>query len=793
LNVYDSHPLHFEPNRGQADAAVRFLARGPDWGLFLSEQEAVLTLSRGSPNDRRRPGAGFLRAARRERLTTEVLRMGFEGGRLHLEGEAPLPGTSSYFLGSDRSRWMAGIPNYRRLRARNVWPGIDLVFYGGSKGLEYDFVLRPGAKPGAIRLRYRGARSVAIDRIGNLGIRMHAGRVVHRRPVVYQEIDGVRRKVAGRFVMLNREVVGFRLGSFDHRRELVIDPTLSYSTYLGSAGHDWANSLAMDGEGNVLITGITSSTNFPRQAPYQDSNAGEADIFVTKLDPVGNVLIYSTYLGGGNEDNGLDIATDADGNAYVTGATFSTNFPTQNAYQVSYGGGDSDAFLSKLNSSGTALVYSTYLGGSNYEFATSVAVDGGRKPSVAGFTTSVNFPTHNPVQVAAGGGGDAFVTKLESTGTAPVYSTYVGGSGGDAAQAIVSDSAGNVYITGNTASTNFPTRNALQATSGGGANAFVTKLDTLGGFAYSTYLGGGGGAEGLGIAVDGEGRAHVTGQTLGGFPTKFPYQTFRGAIDGFITKLTSGGDELVYSTYLGGTGADVPHGIALDSLGHAYVVGNTNSGNFPTRNPIQTANAGGQADVFVTKLSGTGTALIFSSYLGGSGADRGYGIAVGPADDVWIAGQTDSTDFPTQAPIQTDNAGGTSDIFISRILVPPMPAAFYTLDPCRVADTRAGLPLTGNSTRAFQVAGLCDIPLDAISVAFNVTAVEATNVGNLRLYPTGQGLPLISTINFRQVPARSNNAIISVGTGGQVTVWCDITPGQGGSTHLVLDAYGYFK
>ncbi len=405
--------------------------------------------------------------------------------------------------------------------------------------------------------------------------------------------------------------------------------------------------------------------------------------FVTKLNAAGSALVYSTYLGGSGDDYGSAIAVDSSGNTYVTGFTGSLNFPTVNPIQAVYGGGYSDAFVTKLNAAGNALVYSTYLGGNDTDQGNGIAVDSSGNAYVTGGTLSTNFPTTAGVfQGTSGGGYDAFVTKLNATGTSLVYSTYLGGSSSDRGSSIALDSSGNAYVTGSTISLNFPTANPFQASCSlspygaycNGGDAFVTKLNATGNaLVYSTYLGGNNGAEGHRIALDSFGNAYVTGDTAStDFPTTAgAFQTaFGGSIDAFVTKLDAAGSALVYSTYLGGSGVDQGFGIAVDSSGEAHVMGVTASTNFPTVNSLQLFNNTRLPDLaedaFVTKLNAAGSALVYSTYLGGSGDDAGFGIAVDSYGNAYVTGFTDSANFPTASPLQAANGGGY-DAFVAKI------------------------------------------------------------------------------------------------------------------------------
>jgi hypothetical protein len=547
-----------------------------------------------------------------------------------------------------------------------------------------------------------------VDAQGDLVLQTTVGPIRQRKPVIYQEVDGVRKDIPGGYVLKGEHQVGFKLAAYDASQALVIDPVLSYSTYLGGSGEDRDPAIAVDAAGNAYVTGHTESTDFPTTAgAFQTTFGGGpfngGDAFVTKLNATGSALVYSTYLGGSGGDSGRGIAVDTAGNAYVTGYTASTNFPTTaGAFQTTRGGFLMDAFVTKLNPTGSALVYSTLLGGSDLDSGEGIVVDAAGNAYVAGGTSSTDFPTTaGAFQTTFGGGanqgGDAFVTELNPTGSALVYSTYLGGSGGDSAASIAVDADGNAYVTGRTLSTNFPTTAAaFQPTFGGGVccggDAFVTKLNPTGSapLVYSTYLGGSDYDIGTGIALDTLGNAYVTGTTLStDFPTTAgAFQaTYGGGGDAFVTKLNPTGWAL-YSTYLGGSGGDSGRGIAVDAAGNAYVTGSTTSTNFPTTaGALQTTFTGGVSpyggyftDAFVTQLNPTGSApLVYSTYLGGGGDDVGNAIALDtlPNPNVYVTGYTFSPNFPiTTGAFQTMHVGGDRlDVFVAKItnVVPPPP------------------------------------------------------------------------------------------------------------------------
>jgi len=686
--AYGQLPMSFEANQGQTDAQVSFVSGGPGYTLFLTPDEAVLSLqSTAEPSS----ASGAVPQA----AAGVVLRMQLIGANTTpgVVGLDPLPGASNYIIGGDSSQWHTDVPSFARVEENSVYPGVDLVYYGNQRQLEYDFNVAPGVDPGTIRLAFQGAESTTLDAQGNLVLQTPGGDVVEHAPVLYQEAGGARQYVSGHYVLEGNGQVGFTVGVYDRREPLVIDPTLSYSTYLGGTANDYGLGIAVDSAGNAYITGATSSSSFPTASPIQPTygggSLGQGDAFVTKLNAAGTALVYSTYLGGSGDDYATGIAVDGAGNAYVTGSTKSPNFPTENPLQPAYNGGG-DAFVAKLNAAGSALVYSTYLGGSGEDHANGIAVDSAGYAFVTGSTESLNFPTENPVQSMLEGATDttpaAFVTKLNPAGSGLVYSTYLGGSGYTVGNGIAVDSTGYAYVTGTTSSATFPTTPGVFQAAQKGTNydAFVTKLSATGSaLIYSTYLGGGGSDGGEGIAVDSTGNVYVAGATSSSdFPTVNPIQAANGgstvigqlySVDGFVTKLNSGGTALIYSTYLGGSGEDYATGVAVNSAGEAYVTGITDSSGFPTANALQTYLDGvagtPYSDAFVTKLNAPGTALVYSTYLGGSRAEQGNGIAVDPAGNAYITGMTGSSDFPTTNPLQPNNNAeeGYGTIFVSKI------------------------------------------------------------------------------------------------------------------------------
>jgi hypothetical protein len=680
---YGNLPLIFEANQGQTDAQVQFLARGSGYTAFFAHQELVVDLTS--------IGGG-----------SSALRLQLAGSNLdpQIVGLDEQPGKINYFQGDDPALWQTNVPTFGRVEYQGVYPGIDLVYYGNQRQLEYDLDVAPGADPGRIALDVQGANQVTIDSQGELVLSTPSGTLVQHKPIIYQDLNGVRQDVAGSYVIRGGQV-GIDVGSYDPTHPLVIDPVLSYSTYLGGSGTDIGYGIAVDNSGNAYVVGSTTSPNFPTTpGAYQGTFGGVSDVFVAKLNSTGTGLIYATYLGGSGDDEGYGIAVDSSGNAYVGGSA-SAGFPTTpGAFQRTFGGGAGDGFVAKLNPTGTALVYSTYLGGSFDDSVANIAIDSAGNAYVTGDSSSTDFPTTaGGFQRTLGGAGtayqasdNAFFTKLNAAGSALLYSTYLGGSedlngdglgGTDYGNAIAVDSAGNAYVVGDTNSRNFPTT----------ANAFsrTLNLDSVGdptidtfvarfnpnasgaaSLVYCTYLGGHGDDYSGDIAVDGNGNAYVVGSTDStDFPLVNPFQASNlGLIsNAYVARINtnaSGTASLVYSTYLGGNSADSGNGIALDSAGNIYVTGDTTSGNFPTVNPIQ-ATSGGRDDAFVAEFNPSGSALLFSTYLGGRGDDVGQTLAVDSSQDIFVIGQTTSNDFPTTPGAYQTTNRGLSNAFVTKI------------------------------------------------------------------------------------------------------------------------------
>jgi hypothetical protein len=675
-SAYGKLPLSFEINQGQTDSQVKFLSRGSGHTLFLTSNEAVWVFPR--------PAATSAGSARQDAgLVLNMQLIGADPDPL-AKGLDELEGKANYFIGNDSREWRSGVPTYTRVRYQSVYPGIDMLYYGKERQLEYDFIVSPGADPGAIRFSLSGMDKLTLDSGGDLVLNTTQGEFRLKKPFVYQECNGTKQPIAGSYALSSPSTeegashdapqVGFQLGAYDVTRPLVIDPLLFYSTYLGGSEIDFGHAIALDPAGNAYVVGQTRSPDFPTKNRTQAMVEGFY-AFVAKMNPTGSALLYSTYLGGSGGFDGFDrmaIAVDSFGNAHIAGETNAPDFPTANPIQPALRGGY-DAFVLKINSTGSALMYSTFLGGTDDDLGRGIALDPSGSAYVIGITRSADFPTANAMQPALGGGFgyDAFVSKLSAEGSVLFYSTYLGGSTLEFGYDIAVDASGEAYVTGFTSSTDFPTVNPLQRIYGGGTHdCFLAKINATGSsLRYSTYLGGSDDEEGLGIAVDASGSVHVTGWTSSpNFPTVNPIQGPQGPSDAFVAKLGPAGP-LIYSTYLGGSQEDSGSDIAIDTLGNAYVTGTTDSPNFPIMYPIQSA-LGGLQDSFVTKFNLAGSAVLYSTYLGGAGNENPYGtgcgIAVDSSGTAYVAGSTTSSNFPETYGLQPA-LGGFIDAYVSRI------------------------------------------------------------------------------------------------------------------------------
>jgi hypothetical protein len=757
-------PVTFEANRGQADRRFDFVAYGPSARIGLTPTETSFALKDDVAFRVRLLGANIEAPS---------------------QPQSPSRAVSHYYIGSDPDRWLRDVPHFARVRYANVYPGVDVVYYDHGDRLEYDFELAPGATAGHIRLAFEGTGPVHLDARGDAVFKVAEAEIKQLRPVAYQETPAGRRAVYARYTRRGAYELGIDLGPRDPAFPVTIDPAVVYSTYLGSVGWDEGNGVAVDAGGNAYVVGLTSPN-------------GNRDASVTKLDPSGQI-VYRTVFGGNGQDGATAIALDAAGNVYVCGWTWSWNFPEMNPSQNGFTGGlFHDAFVTKLNASG-AIVYSTYLGGMGEDFAQAIGVDAAGNAYVAGRTNSTDFPTVGAAQPANAGGDDVFLTKFSPTG-ARVYSSYFGGSGNDIAKSLVVVGS-SIYITGRTTSTNLPVVGPLQGTYAGGADdAFVARFSTAGGPPqYSTYLGTADHESAQAIAVDATGAMYVTGWRI--HPP--------ANVQAWTAKIAASGTSLAYSVE--GRGGQA---IVLDGAGGSFVTGVT--------------------DIAYSHLGANGAPVEDFPGIGGNG------IARAPNGDIVVTGHTDSTGLAVVNAVQTTHADQATDnlqygmlqrytdAFVLRTTegtVPPTPpvrptatpttpprgtptatptatptpsapTSFFSLTPCRIADTRSaagtyGAPaLAAGATRVFPLAGVCGIPPGATAVSINITVTQPTAMGSLTLFPAGAAVPGTSAINYVAGQTRANNAIAGLSDTTGLAVRCN----QGsGTTQFILDVNGYFQ
>jgi hypothetical protein len=691
--------MSFEENRGQADPRVKFLARGVGYSLFLTSTEAVLKL---------RGESAKLPVAYPARKYS-VVRMRLEGANPSARaiGINALPGRSNYFIGSDRTRWRTHVATFAGVEVRDIYPSIDVIYRGSEGRLEYDFAIAPGADPNRIRLGIDGASKLSIDSNGDLVIETSSGSVVQKAPSIYQTSHDAKRIVSGRYVMRDARSVGFAIGAYDRNLPLVIDPLLSYASYLGGSLIDFGAAIAVDASGDAIVTGYTDSADFPIasgafQPSLFEAAGGADDVFISKINGAGTALIYSTYAGGSNEDEGTAVAVDAAGNAYVAGYTMSPDYPvTVGAFQTNFSGTKS-AFVTALDPNG-GLIYSTFLNGSATSSAAGIAADAMGNAFLTGVTTSTDFPvTAGAYQTSFGASSGydraAFVTKLNPTGTALEYSTYLGPPNYMAGNAIAIDGAGNAYIAG----TMYAGGNAGGATCPANNTdcGFVARLDRVGAMLdFSTLLNlpnlnDGGYADPESIAVDSGGGSHAAGNF-----------GVAGEHFGFLANLDSGGAML---NLVNLSNALSPNAIALGPSGNIFLAG-TVFGNTLTTTPgaFQPDDAG-SVNAFLNEYDSSGSSTLYSTYLGGSDQDEAFGVAVDPSGNAYLTGYTQSSDFPvTPGALQSSHGGGNShagtlDAFVARIVpspaLSPTPTSTATSTPTPTPTMSATATRTSTPT-----------------------------------------------------------------------------------------------
>lgn len=736
-------PILFVPNTGQLAEPIRFVG--------------------GTPESR----TAFLDDGVWIQSGTAHLRMRFAGGLAReIVGVSPLAARANFLVGNDPSHWRRDLQTFSGIEYRGLYPGIDARYLGTGRTLKSEFHVAPGADPALIRMDYGRDAEVQLAADGTLIVKTGGVEFREAAPEVYSG----KREIAGRYLLLGEGVVGFELGDYDPAIPLIIDPVITYSTYLGGSGTAAVTAVARDGLGNLYAAGWTDSIDFPIAGAMQAVNKGGVDAFIVKLDPTGSSLLYATYVGGSGDDRAAGIAVDGGGFAYVVGATASSNFPLQAPGRSTMAGGK-EAFALKLSANGSTLVYSTFLGGANYDLGTAVAVDGSGNAYVAGDTYSADFAAVNAVQSSFGGKVDAFIAKLNSSGVT-TFSTFLGGAMEEHAGGIAVDGSGNVYLAGGTLSTNFPVVGGTQSANAGGQDAFVSKIKTTATtqLVYSTYLGGSGGSAAVpeqanAIAIDTSGNAYVTGVASS---TNFPVtvgslqSSAGGSRDVFITKLNAAGTARLYSTYLGWTGFDWANAIAVDGSGNAYVAGYTSSVSFANVGGVQSA-FNGLYDGFVSKLNATGNALSFSTLYGGTGSDQINAIAVDTTGNMWIGGQTSSLNFPMQAALQSTNIGGNTG-WVARLGVAAAPSQPPSADSVDVVYGANG---------AATITAKFSHPAGASAITSAAVLLSRTAAVDFACYITFN--PATNKLTLADNIATNPGTTVALGSGGAQNTQCQLT------------------
>ncbi|HLV87833.1 MAG TPA: SBBP repeat-containing protein [Candidatus Sulfotelmatobacter sp.] len=689
--AYGNLPLTFEMNQGQTAARVKFLTRAPEYTAFLTSDGIALSL---------RSNGHLLSQANSQavppRRMLELKLVGATGNPT-VVGEQPQAGQVNYFFGQDPRAWRTNVPTFGKVRYKDVYPGIDLVYYGNQRRLECDFEVKPGANSQLIQFEIQGASKLALDAHQNLAVTIGNDQLTFEAPTIYQLRDSQRTPVEGAYQLLDSTHIGFRLGSYDTDQTLVIDPVLVYSTYIGGSGDDEARGITVDSAGNAYVVGFTDSVDFPLTTAGSFA-AGEPHVFVSKLNPAGSSLIYTDYIGGNNQDFGYALTLDQNANVWITGSTSSSNFPVVHAYNPTYPG-SSNLFLAKISPSGSSLLYSTYLGGDGADVPASVHLDGSGNILIAGSTSSTNFPTVNAYQSAAspnqGGlyGNYGFLTKFTPDGSALAFSTYLGGSsnvpdncGGTPCwtepstnvNGMALDASGNAYVAGITNTYDFPATAGAYLTSNSTQDnsfvGFVTKFTSSGNIGYSSYFYESSGllTNVTALAVDQSGSAYLSGQAYsdGTFPVTNSNicdpATMQFACSlGFVTKFDPTGATLSYSTFLGPNNWATPSSITLDANDDAFVAADTTNGTYSMVNGLEPYSSG--SDVLLVELDPTGTIQLWSTYLGGSVDESHAAITLDSTGNIYVTGITTSSDFPVSANAFQGSFAGNTDVFVTKI------------------------------------------------------------------------------------------------------------------------------
>lgn len=895
LPAFGAMPLYFEAaSLNQGNSPAQFIARGVDCGFLISPANAQITLrGRASVLDcggRRsatplsggdqfvkrlsRSQSGVTATALQDASESAIVQLQFVAAnpRAQIRGADTLPGKINYLIGRDPADWRTGVAIFARVRVEQLYPGVNLVYYGNQRHLEYDFTIAPGANPNVIKIHFDGADKISIGAQGELILALGKDEIRQPAPVIYQMVDGQRQAISGGYRLVDADTVAFTVGNYNHKLPLVIDPVLSFSTYFGGSGSDSARSIALDTNGFIYIAGQTMSGGLATSNAFQKSFSGgslSGDAFIAKFDNQGSNLIYFTYLGGSADDSAASIAVDGAGDVFVTGFTDSVNFPTTtNALYRSISGTSTsagyfrDAFVTELNPGGSNLLYSTYLGGSGPDEGEGIALDSSNNIYVTGYTGSPDLQvSSNACQQHLGYTysiyttylyANAFLAEIGASGTNLLYLSYLGGTNLDVGEGIAVDGSNYVYITGYTASTNFPTIHAIfqqfvrtngvgttnqvvvtnwvngsllngSATPPANYDAFVAKFTpSCTNLVYSTLLGGTNDDEAYSIAADGSGDAYVTGWTVStNFPNTVSLSNLynglaNNAVYGYAvttnvfltqivwnqnpTNAAIGNAAVDFSTVFGGTNfaGDMGYDVTLDPYGNVYVVGASSTTNFPAINTpglLGTTNAGGN-DVFVIAFTTNASSVIYSGYLGGSADDFGYGIAVDSSTNVYIAGQTFSGNFPTISPYQSSFKGG-SDAFLAKIgwtdvqpEITDQSSLTNQFLEAKLQSVTYSITATGTPPLNYQwqVAGTNLIWTNVVN-GENVTGATSNTLSISPSETNNTGTYRVVVTNYAG-SAISSNAVLTVTAGPIITVQpTNQTVGVGSTTEFIVNGY----
>ncbi|TFH09747.1 MAG: hypothetical protein E4H14_03840 [Candidatus Thorarchaeota archaeon] len=755
-SAYQAMQTQFYENLGQVqNSEVRFYGEMSGLGVAFTDSSVIYRLSTQVQDS----APKYMLHDIESHVTPEstIVTLSFEGANAVTPyGNGFLSHTSNYFIGNDPDEWYTGIRSFSEVVYPGIYDNIDLIYQVSEEGLKYEFILWPGGNSDDIRILYDGIESLNVDEDGSLVADTFLGPLIDKGLYIYQDTQSGREEVAGTFIMGIEDDCGFGFqidADYNEGLPLIIDPYLHYSTFVGGSSDDQGRSIALDSSNNVYVTGYTTSSDFPTTSGANDTsyNSGD-DVFILKLSSDGSTLLYSTFVGGSSGDNGISIALDNLNNAYITGYTSSSNFPTTPGCNDTSHNLFQDIFILKLSSDGSTLLYSTFVGGSDSDYGSSIALDGSDNAYVTGYTTSSDFPiTSGANDTGYNSGGDVIILKLSSDGSTLLYSTFVGGSALDFSYSLALDSSNNAYVTGYTTSSNFPTTSGANDTShNSGDDVFILKLSSDGStLLYSTFVGGSSTDAGFSITLDSSNNAYVTGYTTSiDFPTTLgAYDTSpNGVQDVFILKLSSDGSTLLYSTFVGGNNYDFSSSIGLDDSDNAYVAGYTRSLNFPTTPGANDTShdSGSDEDAFILKLSADGSTLLYSTFIAGSNDDRGLSIVLSITDLVYVTGYTASSDFLTSSGANDTSWNGGKDVFILKLDI-------------RDIDVIIDAPTNTTYTDDFVT-----VNYSILSYLDYTTQIFFDGVANTTIYPSGSVWSALSdgSHNLTIVVIMNSNDII---------------------------------